>query len=169
MISYRFQLTFKLRFNLTRLVLPYAYHVKMLRHRDLQQRKSFFTRQSSTRLTATSQKARDWGVLMGLRSLAVWDVGSMRSVRNVGSMGNGDWEKAVVTVVSIHASFKCGGTQHDLRVEFSAHWPRKVTEQTFSRGSWRAGGPILSHRTQLKLGTAHTNFLEDDSGKHLIV
>ena len=41
MIAYRFQSIFKLRFNLTRLVLPYAYHVKMLRHRGLQQRKLF--------------------------------------------------------------------------------------------------------------------------------
>ena len=139
MIAYRFQSIFKLRFNLTRLVLPYAYHVKMLRHRGLQQRKSFFIRQSSTRLTATSQKARDSGVLMRLRSWAVWDVGSMRSVRNVGSMGNGDWEKAVVTVVSLHALFKCGRTQHDLRVEFSAHWPRR----SLSRHAHVAAGGLV--------------------------
>lgn len=58
---------------------------------------------------------------MGLRGWAVWDVGSMRSVRNVGNVGKSDWEKAVVIIVLLQASFKHGSTQRDLKVEFLAH------------------------------------------------
>lgn len=59
--------------------MPYAYHVKMLRHRGLQQRKSFFIRHSSIHLPATSQKARDWGGIDGIKKL--------------GSLGHGEHEE----------------------------------------------------------------------------
>ena len=42
-------------------------------------------------------------------------------MRNVGNVGKSDWEKAVVIIVLLQASFKHGSTQRDLKVEFLAH------------------------------------------------